>query len=166
LAPLEREAPELLGPGTSAAVLGAGGAARAVVYALRRRGLKVLVLNRTPARARALARRFGAQWAGLGPRPAALLADRALIVQTTTVGLDGAGDPLPEYAFQAGQVVYDLVYGRGPTPFLARARAAGCRAIGGLAMLQAQAEAQFRLFTGREPPSGGLAGGFFRKLGA
>jgi shikimate 5-dehydrogenase len=131
-----------------------------VVYALTRQGLKVLVLNRTPARAHALARRFGCQWGGLGAREAARLGGGlALIVQTTTVGLDGAGDPLPEYAFRAGQVVYDLVYGSGPTPFLARARAAGCRTVDGLAMLRAQAEAQFRLFTGREPPGGGLTWG-------
>jgi len=160
LAPLQRQAPALLEPGAGAVVLGAGGAARAVVYALTRQGLKVLVLNRTPARARALARRFGCQWGGLEAREAARLGGGpALIVQTTSVGLGGAGDPLPEYAFRAGQVVYDLVYGSGPTPFLARALAAGCRTVDGLAMLQAQAEAQFRLFTGSEPPGGGLGRG-------
>ncbi len=158
LAPLEREAPDLLrsaegGPGVT--VLGAGGAARAVVHALCRRGLRVLVLNRTPARARALARRFGAEWGGLDRQGMARLADRSsLIVQATTVGLDGAGDPLPEYGFRGTEVVYDLVYGPGLTPFLQRARAAGCRTISGEQMLRAQAEEQFRLFTGRDlPPS-------------
>jgi 3-dehydroquinate dehydratase/shikimate dehydrogenase len=159
LVPLQREAPELLQPGTPAVVLGAGGAARAVVQALRQRGLRVLVLNRTPARARALARRFGTAWGGLGLRDAdafaRLGADPALIVQATTVGLDGAGDPLPEYAFRGGELVYDLVYGPAPTPFLSRARAAGCRTISGLAMLRAQAAAQFLLFTGRELPEAG-----------
>jgi 3-dehydroquinate dehydratase/shikimate dehydrogenase len=156
LAPLEREAPAVLRPGTVAAVLGAGGAARAVVYALARRGLRVLVLNRTPARARVLARRFGGQWGGLGPQGAARLhGHSALIVQATTVGLDGGGDPLLEYGFRGDEVVYDLVYGPAPTPFLARAQAAGCRTIGGLAMLQAQAAAQFRLFTGHDLPEFG-----------
>jgi 3-dehydroquinate dehydratase/shikimate dehydrogenase len=156
LASLEREAADVLQPGTAAAVLGAGGAARAVVHALARRGLHVLVLNRTPARARALARRFGGRWGGLGPRGAALLSGHsALIVQATTVGLDGGGDPLLEYDFRGDEVVYDLVYGPTPTPFLARARAAGCRTIGGLAMLQAQAAAQFRLFTGHDLPEFG-----------
>jgi 3-dehydroquinate dehydratase/shikimate dehydrogenase len=175
LAPLEREAPDLLRAaggglhagdtptgdappgetpvGRGATVLGAGGAARAVVYALRRRGLRVLVLNRTPARARALARRFGCEWGGLDPRGMARLsAGLALIVQATTVGLDGAGDPLPDYVFRGTEVVYDLVYGRWPTPFLRRAQAAGCRTISGEQMLRAQAAAQFRLFTGRELP--------------
>ena len=174
LAPLEREAAAVLQPGAGAepggegrpfpaagaAVLGAGGAARAVVYALTRRGLNVLVLNRTPARARALARRFGCQWGGLGEQGAELLSGHsALIVQATTVGLDGAGDPLPEYAFRGGEIVYELVYGSAPTPFLARARAAGCQTIGGLAMLRAQAAAQFRLFTGRDLPEDGPRSG-------
>ncbi len=154
LAPLEREAPDLLRAGAAGAtVLGAGGAARAVVYALCRRGLRVLVLNRTPARARALARRFGAEWGGLDPEGMArLAAHAALIVQATTVGLDGTGDPLPEYGFRGTEVVYDLVYGPGPTPLLRRARAAGCRTIAGEEMLRAQAAAQFRLFTGRDLP--------------
>jgi 3-dehydroquinate dehydratase/shikimate dehydrogenase len=166
LDPLQRQAPALLEPETRAVVLGAGGAARAVLYALTRHGLKVLVLNRTPARARALARRFGCAWGGLEAREAERLpGDPALIVQTTSVGLKGAGDPLPEYSFHPDQVVYDLVYGQQPTAFLQRARLAGCRTIDGLAMLQAQAEAQFRLFTGREPPGGGLGGDRFRILG-
>ncbi len=153
LAPLEREAPALLQPGAGAAVLGAGGAARAVVHALTRRGLRVLVLNRTPARARALARRFGCSWGGLGGEGAARLpAHSALIVQTTTVGLGGAGDPLPEYRFRGQEVVYELVYGVAPTPFQARARAAGCRTIAGEEMLRAQAAEQFRLFTGHDLP--------------
>jgi 3-dehydroquinate dehydratase/shikimate dehydrogenase len=159
LAPLEREAPDALRPGATAVVLGAGGAARAVVYALAGRGLRVLVLNRTPARARALARRFRAAWGGLGARAAEAIArlgaGPALIVQATTVGLGGAGDPLPEYSFRGEEVAYDLVYGPQPTSFLSRARAAGCRTIGGWSMLRAQAQAQFRLFTGCELPEPG-----------
>jgi shikimate 5-dehydrogenase len=62
---------------------------------------------------------------------------------------------VPEYSFRGEEVAYDLVYGQQPTPFLARAQAAGCRTIGGLAMLRAQAQEQFRLFTGRELPEPG-----------
>lgn len=155
LAPLEREAPGLLAAGGRAAVIGAGGAARAVLCALRGRGLSVLVLNRTRARARELARRFGCEWGGLDERGIGRLSEGcALIVQTTTVGLEGAGDPLPGYRFHGDETVYDLVYSPPLTPLLQRARAAGCRTIGGLAMLQAQAEEQFRLFTGRTYPAG------------
>jgi 3-dehydroquinate dehydratase/shikimate dehydrogenase len=153
LAPLQRLAPSLLAPETQAVVLGAGGAARAVVYALRRCGLRVLILNRTPARARALARRFGCRWAGLEPRALERLGTApALIVQSTSVGLDGEGDPLPDYRFRGEELVYDLVYGLEPSPLLRRARAAGCRTLDGREMLRAQAAAQFLLFTGRELP--------------
>jgi 3-dehydroquinate dehydratase/shikimate dehydrogenase len=153
LQPLERQAPGLLHPGAGAAVIGAGGAARAVVYALRQRGLRVLVLNRTPARARALARRFGCQWGALDRSGLDRLGpSRALLVQATTAGLHGRGDPLGEYAFRGDELVYELIYSPALTPLLARAQAAGCRTIGGMSMLQAQGRAQFRLFTGRDYP--------------
>jgi 3-dehydroquinate dehydratase/shikimate dehydrogenase len=176
LEPLERQAPELLRPGAGATVLGAGGAARAVVYALASRGLRVLVLNRTAARARALARRFGCAWGGLDARGVERMRRFGeLIVQSTTVGmagspdrvpgargssaaprarLEGAADPLPEYDFKGTELVYDLVYSPPLTPLLARAQAAGCRTIGGMSMLEAQARAQFRLFTGQDYPQG------------
>ncbi len=162
LEPLERQAPELLRAGAVAMVLGAGGAARAVVYALASRELRVLVLNRTPARARALARRFGCAWGGLDARGAERMRQFGeLIVQSTTVGMvegqppapgSEAADPLPEWDFKGTELVYDLVYSPPLTPLLARAKAAGCRAIGGMSMLEAQGRAQFRLFTGRDYP--------------
>jgi len=116
----------------------------------------VLVLNRTPARARALARRVGCAWGCLDEGELARLpgGGPALLVQATTGGLEGDGDPLPGYRFQGTELVYELLYGPAPTPFLARARAAGCRTLDGLDMLRAQAAAQLRLFTGREPPGG------------
>ena len=64
----------------------------------------------------------------------------------------GAGDPLPGYRFSGEELVYDLVYTPPLTPFLRRAREAGCRTIHGTEMFLAQARAQFRLFTGRELP--------------
>lgn len=177
LEPLERSAPELLRPGAGATVLGAGGAARAVVYALATRGLRVLVLNRTSARASALARRFGCAWDGLDARGVERMREFGeLIVQSTTVGmaegpdrapgtagapaaprapLEEPADPLPGYDFKGTELVYDLVYSPALTPLLARAQAAGCRTIGGLAMLEAQGRAQFRLFTGRDYPAAG-----------
>jgi 3-dehydroquinate dehydratase/shikimate dehydrogenase len=166
LDPLERQAPELLGEGVGATVIGAGGAARAVLYALASRGLRLLILNRTPARARALARRFGCAWGGLDERGVERIRDFGeLIVQSTTVGMSPAegserarqgvlADPLPGYRFRGSELVYELVYSPELTPLMARAHEAGCRTIGGLAMLQAQGRAQFRLFTGRDYPQG------------
>ncbi len=155
LAPLRRQAPEVLRPGARATVVGAGGAARAVVYALRRAGVEVLVLNRTPSRAAALAGRFGAGHAGLDRRGLEAMAGyRDLVVQSTPAGMEPQeqSDPVAGYRFQGSEVVYDLVYRPHWTALLRRAARAGCRTVHGIDMLQAQAEAQFRLFTGSDYP--------------
>jgi 3-dehydroquinate dehydratase / shikimate dehydrogenase len=133
-----------------ATVIGAGGAARAVVYALRSVGARVLVLNRTVERARRLAGEFGAGAAGLdevGVREMAGHND--VVVQTTSVGMHPHedGDPLPSYRFSGAEVVYEIVYNPPATPLVRRALAAGCTVIGGKRMLLEQAYEQFRLFT-------------------
>jgi 3-dehydroquinate dehydratase/shikimate dehydrogenase len=161
LAPLERILAEGKGDrlrpslaGMKAAVIGAGGASRAVVAALSAEGADVLVLNRTPDRAREVAARFGTRWAGLdSPGIAALGSHADLIVQTSSAGMgEGGGDPVPGYRFSGREIVYDLVYAPRMTPLLARAQAAGCTVIPGIRMLLAQALGQFRLFTGRNFP--------------
>jgi 3-dehydroquinate dehydratase / shikimate dehydrogenase len=141
--------------GLGATVIGAGGAARAVVYALRGQGARVLVLNRSRERGQALGNSFGVPFAGLddnGYRQAAAYAD--IVVQTTSAGMapHGEVDPAPGLPFSAGQIAYDLVYSPDMTVFLRRARDAGCRIIRGRQMLVAQAMEQFRLFTGAEYP--------------
>jgi 3-dehydroquinate dehydratase/shikimate dehydrogenase len=155
LAPLRRHAPELLAHPFRATVIGAGGAARSVLYALIRAGAAPLVLNRTPERARTLGELFRCSWGGLDAAGLSAMAEHGdLIVNATPVGLAaGRGaDPLPGYRFRGSEVVYDLVYEPPRTPFLARAERAGCRIIPGLEMLQAQGEEQFRLFTGKAYP--------------
>jgi len=140
-------------------VLGAGGAARAVVSVLRKYPLASLtVLNRDPARAdRLLAQ------GGIFPFPAhagPLTEDRArqalregeLVVNATSVGLDGASLPIPADGIRREQLVFDLVYAAAPTPLLAAAERAGARTITGLAMLLFQGAAAFTLWTGRPAP--------------
>ena len=139
--------------GRRATVVGAGGAARAVVYALLRQGMEVLLLNRTLDRARTLARDLGAS----GAVRCACLDDSAghemaayadLIVQTTSVGMapDAESDPLPFYQFSGAEIVYDIVYTPPFTRLLQRARDAGCITVSGRKMFEAQADAQYRLF--------------------
>jgi 3-dehydroquinate dehydratase/shikimate dehydrogenase len=144
--------------GMKAAVIGAGGASRAVVAALSDEGADVLVLNRTPDRARELAARFGTRWAGLDGRGIAALVGHAdLIVQTSSAGMgEDGGDPVPGYHFSGREIVYDLVYAPRVTPLLLRARSAGCAVIPGIRMLLSQALGQFRLFTGRDFPAATL----------
>jgi shikimate dehydrogenase len=147
--------------GMSALVLGAGGSARAVVWALREAGAReVSVWNRTPARAVSLARDLDV-YAVPHPRPADLL------VNCTSVGLESEpaqlrqsatetqGLNLLELTFdQVGTYahVVDLVYRSSPTPLLAAARAHGARTVAGLEILLAQGALSFRLWTGRQPP--------------
>ena len=137
-----------------ALVLGAGGAARAVVLALLERGVpQVLVANRTPAKAEALRTRFGPRVEAIAweDSPAAL-AGAGLVVNSTSLGmehqpaLDLDLSPLPEDA-----VVADLVYVPLETPLLAAARARGLRVADGLGMLLHQAGRGFELWFGVRP---------------
>jgi 3-dehydroquinate dehydratase / shikimate dehydrogenase len=144
-----------------AAVLGAGGSARAVVAALRSRGTLVTVYARRPEQAHQLAQELDAS-AGEWPPPAG---SWDLLVNCTPLG--GAGkreeSPLPRDAV-SGPLVYDLTYGSGPSPLLRDAKAAGALTIDGLPMLVAQAERQFEWWTGQKPEPGVMAGAIKRKL--
>ncbi len=143
-----------------ATVIGAGGAARAVAFALRSLGTELLLLNRTEQRGRSLARDCGGRAGGLDAAGLAQVPEYSeLIVQTTSVGLpDNPGDPLAAYSFRGHELVYDLVYGEGLTPILRRACGAGCAVIDGSRMLAEQAYEQFRLFTGRAFPDSAKPG--------
>ena len=137
-----------------AVVLGAGGAARAVLAALAEAGApEVRLVNRTRARAESLAGAFGAPVAVVGWREReSALAGAALLVNTTTLGMAGAPpldlrlDDLPESA-----LVNDIVYTPLETALLAAARARGCVAVDGLEMLLHQARPGFAGWFGREP---------------
>lgn len=150
----------------TALVLGAGGSARAVVWALGRSGLaRLVVLNRTVSRAEELRSLLPAELRGsleAGPLEAALdrsVVSRAdLIVNCTSLGLDGRSmPPLALDATRPTCLVYDLVYGRRSTPLVARARRLGRRAEDGRRMLLEQAGLAFRLWTGRRPPLAAMA---------
>ena len=138
-----------------ASIIGAGGAARAVAYVLASLGVKACIINRNMHKAKQLAERYGFAWSGLTERAVHLLEKyNDLIIQTTSVGMTGgaAGDPLEWYDFQGHEALFEAIYNPVETQVMARARAAGCRAVNGLGMLKAQAAAQFALFTGREFP--------------
>ena len=106
-------------PAMRVALLGAGGAAKACKYALRKLGCKVTVFHR-----RSLTDGFD------------------LIVNATPV------DPIPEYVFRGDELVYDLRYVPGTTELMARAAKAGCRVCNGFSMLRYQAEEQRKIWYG------------------
>ncbi len=142
--------------GRSALVLGAGGAARAAVWALVGAGAQVEVWNRTPARAGALASELGA-------RSVEVPGAAEIIVNATSVGLEQDVDPfkaLPLRAdtFEAGSCVIDLVYGSGESRFLEAARSRGARVIDGLEILVAQGVASFERWTGKMAPRQAMRG--------
>lgn len=148
--------------GRRALVLGAGGSARAIVYALAQQGAETItVVNRTPARAMALAASLQVLFdhcrilAATEPAPAMEDAAADLVVNCTVVGMtpNVEASPWPErLAFRSGQTVYDLIYNPRETMLLRRAALEGARALGGLGMLVHQAALAFERWTGVDAP--------------
>ena len=136
--------------GARAAILGAGGAARAVAVALVSAGSVVTVYGRNRGKAKDVAQLAGGTAAAFPVAPGSW----DLLVNTTPVGTFPNVDETPfEGAFD-GRVVYDLVYNPIETRLLKEAAAAGCETLGGLDMLVAQAEDQSEWWVGRRPPVG------------
>ncbi|MCA1817366.1 MAG: shikimate dehydrogenase [Acidobacteria bacterium] len=135
------------------AVIGAGGAARALLRSLRDANAGTTVFARDAERAREVAEKFDAEVRTLG---GASFESFDAVVNATPLGTSGGRES--ETAATAEQlrgvrVAYDLVYNPSETRFLREARAAGCeRVVGGLPMLVAQAAAQFELWTGVPAP--------------
>lgn len=149
---LDQEAPGWDGHKRRAVVVGAGGAARAIVAALVGRGFaEVIVANRTPARAEALTARLGGQPAGLDALPS-LLEGADLLVNTTSAGMHGQPPLEVDVAALPPQaVVDDIVYVPKETPLLRAAAAQGLRTVGGLGMLLHQAAPGFARWFGVTP---------------
>ncbi len=136
--------------GARAAILGTGGAARAVAVALASAGSVVTVYGRNRGRAKDVAALAGGT---SSPFPVAARS-WDLLVNTTPVGMLPNIDETPFEGEFDGRVVYDLVYNPTETRLLKEAAAAGCEVIGGLDMLVAQAEDQSEWWLGRRPPEG------------
>jgi shikimate dehydrogenase len=133
----------------TALVLGSGGSARAILYALQQGGAReVRVWNRTPDRAEALAAEFGAV---VSAEPA------EIVVNCTSIGLSNPDEtfkalPLRADEMGAGRLVVDLVYRHGGTQLLNVAKANGAEVVDGLEMLVAQGAASLERWTGRTAP--------------
>ena len=146
--------------GARARVLGAGGAARAAVYALLQMGAAVAIANRTRERAERVARELGCVVDVAGE-------PYDVLVNATSVGMQPHtdGTPLAAAELLPGALVFDLVYRPLETRLLREARARGCRTQDGLAMLVHQAVEQVRLWSGRAPDPAGLRRSAERALG-
>lgn len=137
--------------GARALVLGAGGAARAVVWALLREGASVDVWNRTELRSRDLCAELGGE-----PVAEPEQASYDLIVNSTAAGLRGENAfeelPLGTEGFRPDQVVLDMVYGDQPTDLLRAAAAAGASVVDGIEVLVQQGALSLETWTGRPAP--------------
>ncbi len=135
------------------AIIGAGGAAKAIAYAIKEIGGKACIFNRTLPKAKMLAEKFGFEYASLGFESIEILREYSqIIVQTTSMGMGSTeesnanNDPIWFYDFSGEEMLYDIVYKPAVTPIMARAEKSGCKVENGLTMLQYQGEEQFRLF--------------------
>ena len=137
--------------GVRASVLGAGGAARAVIVALASKGAQVTVHARRDEQAQGLASSFNVGASAYPPESGSW----DVLVNCTPLG--GASrrseSPMPADRL-TGRLVYDLTYGQGEATLLRDARSAGLKTLDGLSMLVAQAERQFEWWTGRKPEPG------------
>ena len=130
-------------------VMGAGGAAQGVLGPLLRAGpARLVIANRTPGKARALAKRFAGAVGGGYPEFHKEQFD--FLINATSAGLSGETPPIAASQFASGALAYDMVYGRD-TPFLAAARAAGVEARDGTGMLVEQAAESFLVWRGLRP---------------
>jgi len=136
--------------GRAVAIIGAGGAARAIVAALAHIGAETVIYNRTVRRAEALAAEFGAT---AKPLAAAAKTDAEIVINCTPIGMHGhgGGSPLDEIP-PAVRVVFDTIYNPIETPLLAEARRSGRVVVSGLEMFVNQAATQFEIWTGRPAP--------------
>ena len=159
-----REATKLVSLPEKVVVLGAGGAARGVVYALGRQSSvkEVVILNRTVSRAISLAeemtRIIGGVFRGMGLETDTLereIPGAGLIVNTTSLGMEPhlEGSPIEEESLiPEGIVLYDCVYNPPTTRLVKMARQRGARACNGLDMLVWQGARSFEIWTGHNPP--------------
>lgn len=157
---LELDLRELGAPvaGRSALLIGAGGGAAAALLALKRLGVRqVMIANRTRARALRLARRIQGVATAVTDLAAlaepSLVGEVAMVINATSIGL--AGEPYPPLAYMAASpdcLFYDLIYRREPTSFLRPALQRGLRTADGIGMLLGQGVHAFELFNGVKAP--------------
>ncbi len=141
-------------------ILGAGGSARAVAFALAEIGCEIVIANRTYSRAQELAESLKSTSKNVSAIPlereaiAEAIGFADLLVNTTSVGMHPDSDaiPIPSDLIHSGLLVYDLIYNPPRTKLIQEAVARGAKAINGLKMLVYQGALSFEMWTGIKPP--------------
>jgi shikimate dehydrogenase len=138
--------------GARSVVVGAGGAARAIVYGLIKEQSQVTVYNRTASRGEKLAHEFGARFGG-DLAELSSIEDYDILVNATSVGFHAPDESVISPAIlRDGTVVLDVVFIPPQSKLIRDAEARGCIAISGFRMLVHQARYQFELYTGKQAP--------------
>lgn len=141
--------------GKKAVLLGAGGAAKGIALALAEQGMQIHILNRTPAKAKALVQviqREGGTATSGEFAPGAWLEETDLLVQTTSVGLRGEPFPLSLRGISEQALVVDIIFNPSQTAFLRDAIEQGCRTLNGLGMLLYQGALAWEFWLGGQAP--------------
>lgn len=141
--------------GKKVTVIGAGGAAKAALFALKAENAKVLVINRTVEKAKELAKQFSVSYSALSSENIELIREYSdVIIQTTNAGMHPLEhiDPLSFYGFGGKEFLYDIIYIPEKTLFLEKGASSGCSILNGWQMLLEQGYRQFKLFTGKNYP--------------
>lgn len=138
--------------GKTVALIGAGGAARAVAYGVTQKGAHVAVFNRTKEKADILATEFGGKAYGFDELEK--VQDMDIIFNATAVGLHPTEheSPVPKEYLHKNHIVFDAIYVPYKTRLLQDAELVGAQIIPGMEMLLGQGVAQFKLFTGKDAP--------------
>lgn len=149
------------------AVFGAGGAARACIYALKEEGADVSLLARDPQKADVLARDFGIPVQQLTTDNRQLTTGFDIIINATPLGTKGAAENetvADAEQLEGVKLVYDLVYNPGETRLIREAKAAGILTLGGLEMLVEQGANQFKIWSGQTAPVGEMTAAVRKRL--
>ncbi len=139
--------------GKKAVLIGGGGSALAIAVGLKKKGVKLVVLNRTEDKARKLAKQVNAEDSGSLERLAEI-SSADILIHTTSVGMwpKTSETIIPDELLHDRLTVFDIVYNPKETRLLIEARERGCAIVHGYKMLLYQAARQFELFTGRQAP--------------
>ncbi len=137
--------------GKRVAILGAGGGAKTLSWALRGTAGSVTLFNRGEARGREAAVRTGAEYGGsIGD---AAKADYDILINATAVGFKSEETPLTRAELRPGAVVFDIIFAPAVTSLMREAEKAGCTVVRGTRMIMHQAMKQFELYTGVSAPA-------------
>ncbi len=138
--------------GKKAVVIGAGGATRAIIYGLMKKGTRVTIVNRTEAKAQILADEFDCSASSLSNEVVIREAD--IIINATPMGMKPHTNktPINTRLLNAKQIIFDAIYNPLQTKLIREAKKIGAETISGIEMLLYQATAQFELYTGYKAP--------------